>query len=211
MAEISLMTEDKIVVKEKYISVMPKFGVIDAISSIRIKAKWIEIFCDLMSPKKRDDFRNVPHWDIMTAAWEQTLWNAWTANSNGALGDVDKFWDDYIVPLDILKDFDNAPESNKPLYETWLWSGQNRKDWFVVYNDDATEDQIRVMGATVNRMYDGKIYTCQGAMFDYENDSNISAATVGKINDKEQTVHPKFSQPVAVAKFTEPDLSKYKP
>jgi hypothetical protein len=208
MAELSLLTEDKIVQKGKYVSVKPKGGVIDAISDKRIKAKWIEIFCDLASPKKRDDFNKIPHWDIIVKAWQPYLQQNWVRWKRRQETTISDFWNNNIIPLNILPDLGQAPESTRPLYETWLWSEHNRKNMFLIYNNDADDLDIKIMGSKQFRVYKGKKYSCMSAVFDYESDPTISNATLDNINDKNIAVNPKYSKPVAMAKFTEPDLSQ---
>jgi len=209
MAEILLRTRELINAKEKHTVVKPRGGVVTAISDRKIRNKWIEIICDLMSPMKRDKYTGLPHWDIMAAAWTaglRQLWIDWGRSAKPVT--TDKFWIDSIVPLGLVSQFDNAPESTKPLYETWLWSPTERKHFFIAYNDDATDEDLRAMNTLVEKQdTKERLYLVPGKQYDYEKDITISNDTLVKINDPTQIVNPRFDKPVVLAKYTEPIIT----
>ena len=204
MAEIVLRTRELINAKEKHTVIKPRGGVVSVVSNHKIRNKWIEIICDLMSPMKRENYTGLPHYDIMAAAWSRELWSKWLERDWIST----EFWNENIVPLGILSQFDNAPESAKPLYETWLWSPTERKQFFIVYNDDATDEDLAAMNMQVEKQdVKERLYLAPAKSYDYTKDVAISKDTLAKIDDPTQIVNPRFDKPVIAAKYTEPSIS----
>ena len=204
MAEIVLRTRTLINAKQKYTAVKPRGGVAAAVTDQKIQNKWIETICDLMSPAKRDNYSTLPYYDLMTAAWTEKLrqdWIDWQRSKIPVITNV--FWDTVIKPLGLVSQFGNAPESTKPLYETWLWSEHERKQFFIIHSPD--EAAIKAATAHEDITYKDDLYKCQ-KIFDYEKDITFSKETVAKINDPTQVVNPRFDKPVSLDKFAAPIL-----
>ena len=206
MAEIVLRTRELITAKEKHTVVKPRGGVVDVLYDRRIKNEWLRIFCVYPDPKLRDKYAGVPFFAEITAAWTPQLCQNYIDWGKSKLKDTDKFWTDNIVPLRILSVLGKAPESDKPLYETWLFSPTERKQFFTISIEPATEEQLKTIYGPQDIIYHDKPYKFF-KQYDYMSDPAISKETQDKINDPAQTVYTQHDKPVPIAKFTDAVLS----
>ncbi len=79
MAELALIENDFLNEKGKYTTFCERGSVVVALSDRVIRAKWLEIFCDLCSPIKRNtsNYDTIPGWDKLCEAWTPELWAKW--------------------------------------------------------------------------------------------------------------------------------------
>ncbi len=79
MAELALLTTEFRNQKDKYLTLRPVGSVIVALSDRVIRAKWLEICCDLVSPINRDtpNYDKIPGWGKLCEAWTPELWAKW--------------------------------------------------------------------------------------------------------------------------------------
>ena len=152
--ELALRTTERYCEKAKYVSWRPVGSVIVAINRQRLRRKWLEIVCDLVRPSKRDQFKGIPGWKRLCEVWTQELWDEWFAlnrpTKEHPLGPLlqdtacaQKMWDERIVPLGLPDDLPFAPEADLRVSETWLWGEGERKNYFIVVNEDAPDIEVK--------------------------------------------------------------------
>jgi len=162
MSEIALRTTERKLQKEKYLGWRPVGSTIVCCSGSLIRRKWLEICCDLVSPKKRDNFRNIPGWKRLCDAWTPELREVWFEHDRSTeqykIGRLlmDKsypqvVWKDLIEPIGVLKDLPYAPEADVKVHDTWLWSEEERKRYFIVVNTDANSETVESWQGSENR------------------------------------------------------------
>ena len=206
MAEILLRTRELINAKEKHTVVKPRGSIIDVFYDRRIKNEWLRILCVYPSPQLRDKYTTLPYFTEIISAWSPTLYQNYLDWDKSKVKDTDKFWTDNIASLGILPVLGTAPDSAKPLYETWLFSDTERKQFFTVYNDDATEEQLKTIYGMQEIIYKDKLYMKQ-KQYDYMADPAISKTTQGLINDPTQILYTQYDKPVPISKITDAVLT----
>jgi len=165
MSEIALRTTERKLQKVEYLGWRPVGSTIVCCSDSLIRRKWLEICCDLVSPKKRDNFKGIPGWQRLCDAWTPELRDAWlhydAPTKKHPIGRLlmDKtypqvVWKELIEPIGILADLPFAPDANVKVYDTWLWSSEERKRYFIVVNNDADNDMVESWQGIENRNAD---------------------------------------------------------
>lgn len=232
MSEIALRTTERRVQKAKYLAWRPVGSAMICCSDHTIRRKWLEICCDLVSPKKRENYKNIPGWKRLCDAWTPELREAWLEYDRptkdwklSRLLQDHTFsatvWDDLIVPLGVEKDLPLAPESDVPVHRTWLWSEGERKRYFIIANTDAdsptvdnwngSEERNGVTGAVLPPLADGEVRDSKISMVimprkvvAYKTGLGISGETLAKIAAPGVAVHPDYAAAVPAAKFRRP-------
>ncbi|MBE3120404.1 MAG: hypothetical protein IMZ50_16825 [Candidatus Atribacteria bacterium] len=232
MAEIALRTTERKVQKAKYLAWRPIGSAMIAQSDHTICRKWLEICCDLVSPKKRETYRNIPGWTRLCEAWTPELREAWLeADRPTPIWKLSRLledhtfsamlWDSLIVPIGVTADLPLAPESDMPVHRTWLWSEGERKRYFIVVNTDA--DSPTVDNWNGHDQYDGatglvlpqlaegevrdpkiKVVISPRRQCKYRTDIGLSAATLLDIANMEKIKNPRFDKPVSKDKIKQP-------
>ncbi|MDK1032664.1 MAG: hypothetical protein QGD94_11700, partial [Planctomycetia bacterium] len=204
--------------KEKYLAVRPKGAAIVCLSGSAIRRKWLEIICDLVSPTKRESYRGLPDWSRLCDAWTPELREAWLEadrpTAEYPLGRLlqDKaypqvMWDTFVTPIGIERDLSFAPESDVKVCDTWLWSAEERRNYFIVVNADASDETVEGWPGS-DEVQDGdKAVRMWRTIVDYETDIGLTADTLVKIADPQIILHPRFDKPVAKAKFVTPSVA----
>jgi hypothetical protein len=232
VSEIALRTTERRVQKAKYLAWRPVGSAMVCCSDHKIRMKWLEICCDLVSPTKRDRYRGIPGWQRLCDAWTPDLRDAWLDADmptegyplGRLLSDhtyVDGLWDGLIKPIGVESDLPFAPESDMPIHRTWLWSDVERKMYFIVANYDTPSSTIEgwnghdecdaTTGAVLPILKEGevrdpkiKIVMKPRRMVKYQTDIGLDSAKLAKIADPAVVVYPRFDAPVAAAKFQVP-------
>lgn len=218
MSEIALRTTERRLEKAKYLAWRPVGSAIVCCSDHTIRRKWLEICCDLVSPAKRDQYRNIPGWKRLCDAWTPDLREAWLAEDRPVkdypLGRllVDHaysatVWDKLIYPIGVDKDLPLAPESDVPVHRTWLWSSEERKRYFVVVNADAPGPMVDGWNGCDERIDGDRLVVSPRRMVAYKTELSLPAAMLTKIANPDVIVHPRHDTPVVAAKFKQPALS----
>ena len=232
MAEIALRTYERLVQKAKYLAWRPIGSAMVCQSDHTIRRKWLEICCDLVSPTKRDNYRNIPGWQRLCEAWTPQLREAWLEadrpTEDWPLSQLlqdhtfsDRVWDNLIVPIGVERDLPLAPESDVPVHRTWLWSEGERKRYFIVVNTDADSPTVDnwnghdqcdgATGLVLPQLAEGqvrdpqiKVVISPRKVVAYNTDLALSGAKLAKIADPTVVVHPDFTAAVAAVKFKVP-------
>lgn len=235
MAEIALRTTERKTQTATRLSWRPVGSTIVCCSDSIIRRKWLEICCDLVSPKKRDNFRGIPGWRELCEAWTQDLRAAWIEYDRPTiaypLGQLlmDKsypqvVWHEIIEPLGMLADLPFAPESDVRVHDTWLWSDDERKRYYIVINTDADSETIESWqgveerdadtGEVLPELGEGEIRDPQikiaivwAKQIRYLTDLGLTGGTLGDIANTDKVLHPKFDSPVAKLKAVRPDIA----
>ena len=217
MAEIALRTWELKTVKEKYIAWRPKGSAIVVISEHEKRRKWLEIVCDLVSPKKRDKFKGIPGWQNLVDHWTQAFWDEWfelhKPTKKYPLGPilqnkgiVQQMWDNSI-DAQLTAILGKESVGVEDLTKTWLWSGHERKTLFIVFNDDVTDAELEIYGLGTTLFKNGDAVMTLGAQYKYDFDVAISPDTLAKIQDPDFVIHPRFNIAVPKLKFSTPDVN----
>jgi len=210
MAEVALNLTPHDLRKGTYRFVCPEGAVIEAITDERRRRKWIEIICDLSSPRKRDHYRRIPGWKRICEAWSPQLRTAWMDLERGKhrlAGWSDaEFWAHHIEPLGLLADLPQAPGTDRRVYETWLWSQHERKVFFIVVNDDEPDVEIWRRKRMTGAAEEGNMVIRPGRVLNFRTDIGLSLDTVAKILDPARLVHPRFDKPVGRDTFKDATL-----
>ena len=234
MPELALRTTERYCEKTKYTSWRPVGSVIVAITRQRLRRKWLEIVCDLMRPDKRENYRNIPGYNRLCEAWSQELWDEWfelnRPTKEYPLGPLlqdescaQKMWNERVVPLGLPSDLPFAPEADLRVCDTWLWSERERRNYFIVVNEDASDDEVKTWADHVEWDVDAdaewqtdtegkptnpghRLLIRPRMCVRYQTDLGLSDKTRARIADKNQVVHPRFDKPVAAAYFRRPEL-----
>lgn len=234
MSEIALRTTERKLQKAKYLGWRPVGSTIVCCSDHMIRRKWLEIVCDLVAPYKRKGYTALPGYDSLVAAWTPQLREAWLEYDRptkqyklSRLLQDDAFpqfvWGEIIEPIGLLEDLPYAPEANVKVYDTWLWSELERKNYFVIVNEDADRQTVQAWQGTEERDADtGEVLPELGpdevygptinlavvwkGQVKYETDLGLSGDTLANIADKDKIVHPRFDKPVAKVKVKQPTI-----
>ncbi|KKN70963.1 hypothetical protein LCGC14_0425650 [marine sediment metagenome] len=238
MSEIALRTTERKLQKAKYLAWRPVGSTIVCCSDSLIRRKWLEICCDLVSPKKRDNFRNIPGWQRLCDAWTSQLREAWLGYDRPTkqykIGRLlmDKLypqvvWKELIEPIGVLKDLPFAPEADVRVHDTWLWSEEERKRYFIIVNEDASNDEVESWQGVEERDEDtGEVLPdlAGGEVRDsavnfavvwkkqveYKTEIGLSGGTLTDIADRQKIVQPRFDKPVLQIKVARPDITMRK-
>jgi len=236
MAEIALRTTERKLQKSSHLAWRPVGSTIVCCSDSLIRRKWLEICCDLVSPTKRENFRNIPGWRYLCDAWTPQLREAWLAHDRPTeqhkLGRLLMdtaypltVWKDIIEPIGVLSDLPLAPDSDVKVHDTWLWSEYERRAYFIVTNEDAddatvqswqgTEERDADTGAVLPELDPEEIRDSQinvahvwRKQIRYATDIGLSGDTLDDIANIDRVVHPRFDKPVASAKVVRPDMAE---
>ena len=217
MSEIALRTTEFIGKKQKYINYRPVGSVIVSLPTHIIRRKWLEIVCDLVSPKKRDQFKGIVGWQHLCDHWTQALWDEWRSKDvpteaypfgelTAVEGTAQVMWDQR-VDAQLITLVGKEPLGIKDRTDAWYWSDHERKTTFIISNEDATSDEVKAYGGSADMIKNGKIIITPNARIDYLSDIGLSQGTLDNIANKETLVHPKFDAPVSKVKMNSPDLS----
>ncbi len=218
MSEIALRTSERKLQRGNILHWRPVGSTIVCISnSMRIR-KWLEICCDLVSPKKRKDYESLPAYDKLCEAWTPELRETWLIadrpTKDYPLGQLlmdnsypQKLWDELIEPLGVLKDLPLAPESDVLIYNTWLWSETERKQFYIVSNTDATDEEVESWQGTEERVDGLNTVIAWKKQIKYQTELGLSQPELDKIANPDIVVHPKFDAPVPKIKIVQPNLA----
>lgn len=232
MAEIALRTTERKVQKAKHLAWRPVGSAMVCQSDHTICRKWLEICCDLVSPKKRENYRGLPGWRRLCEAWTPQLREAWleydrpteTHKLSRLLEDRTfgaTVWNDLIVPIGVVADLPLAPESDVPVHRTWLWSEGERKRYFIVVNTDAdsetvdnwngAEERDAATGLVLPMLAEGEVRDPEISVAimprrqcKYKTGLGLSAGTLADIADPAKVKHPRFDKPVGKDKIKQP-------
>jgi len=218
MAEIALRTTERRLVRDGCLHWRPVGSTIVCCDDHMIRRKWLEICCDLVAPYKRKDYTTLPGFDKLVEAWTPELREAWLEfdrpTEQYKLGQLlmdDAFpqsvWQTMIEPIGVLKDLPFAPESDKKVHDTWLWSEGERKNYYLVYNDDANRQEVQSWQGTEEReTSDPKIKLAHvwAKQVEYKLDIGLSLGTLADIADPEKVKNPRHDKPVGKDKIKQP-------
>lgn len=238
MSEIALRTTERKLQKEQYLGWRPVGSTIVCCSDSLIRRKWLEICCDLVSPKKRDNFRNIPGWQRLCDAWTSQLREAWfhydRSTEEHKIGRLlmDKsypqiVWGELIEPIGVLKDLPFAPDADVKVHDTWLWSEQERKRYFIIVNEDASNDEVESWQGVEERDADtGEVLPALAEeevrdpsinlavvwkkQIKYKTEIGLTSSTLADIADPGKIMHPRFDKPVSKIKSVRPDIEDAK-
>ncbi len=252
MSEIALRTTERRTANHW----RPVGSTIVCCSDSLIRRKWLEICCDLVSPKKRDNYKGIPGWARLCEAWTPELWQAWFDHDRPTfateeekrlyfeedrqiptkypLGQLlmdnafpQQVWAELIEPIGVLADIPLAPESSVRAHNTWLWSEEERKRYFIVVNGDADDEEVESwqtaetrdgdLGIVLPELSPGENYdpsinvvSIWKKRFDYIADPDISGQTMADIADPDKVLHPRFDKPIEAAQMKQPRISDFK-
>lgn len=249
MAELALRTSEFYNAKDKYIAWRPRGSVIVAISNWQMRRKWLEICCELVSTDiikkgpnagkmKRDLYQNIPGWQALCDAWEpqmQATWLDWgkpTAEyPHGRLLQdrtaAQELWDSLIVPTGVVSALPTAPEATVKVCDTWLWSEQERKDFYITVNTDEDDATAEGWGRQKERLLfklalpsipyvlevedplpaDTYRVLAPAKVIDYETTLGLDAGMLADIADPEKIVHPDFTHTVPKLNVLDVDIT----
>lgn len=238
MSEIALRTTERKLQKAKYLGWRPVGSTIVCCSDSLIRRKWLEICCDLVSPKKRDNFRNIPGWQRLCDAWTPELREEWfhydRPTEQHPIGRLlmDKsypqvVWKDMIEPIGVLKDLPFAPDSDVKVHDTWLWSEQERKRYFIVVNQDASNDEVESWQGVEERDEDtGEVLpdlaedevrdpavsfaVVWKKQIKYKTEIGLSGGTLMDIANLGTAMNPRFDKPILQIKAVRPNMNDAK-
>ena len=217
MAELALRTNEFLNKKTKYIAWRPIGSVIVSIDSHTMRLKWLEIVCDLVSPKKRDDFKGIPGWQYLCDHWTKELRSEWIAlgkpTTDYPLGRLlqdplaaQKMWDE-SVDSQLSSIIGKEPGGVEWLTNTWLWSQKERKELFIIVNADETDNlQVRNWGTRSESYKDGTLVIHPKTKVDWETKLDISSKTKTEITNPAKIINPSFDIPVVKTLVETPNL-----
>lgn len=225
MAEIALRTSEFLNRDSLRFHWRPRGSVVVPVSDARIRRKWIEILCDYPSKAKRATYAGrIPGFDKVCAAWDTRLLGEWiefyrSHRAPFSEGADAEFWTQFIEPLGVLPDLPLDPTGLRPVWQTWLWSDEERRRFFIVtatastnsvesmygfitLAEDGTEPKPTFDAKGVQNGWDkAGVVTTPKRRLDYEKDiAGLKPETILEINDPSVVVHPRFDKPVDVAK-----------
>jgi len=218
MAELALRTQEVINHKAKYTAWRPVGSVIISINQHQMRRKWLEIVCDLVSPKKRDNYKNISGWQYLCDHWTPQLREEWIQLQkpnkeypHGALlqniATAQSMWDQR-VDAQLISLVGKEPIGVKDKTDTWLWSDDERKIYFITVNEDE-EDLSKVQGwQGFNNITDsGNLYIMPRTQIKYQTDiPELSAETLIDIADRDKILHPRFDKPITKTKINSPSI-----
>ena len=234
MSEVALRTTERKLQTAKALFWRPAGSTIVCCSDHAIRRKWLEISCDLVAPYKRERYTSLPGYDKLVEAWTPQLREAWLEFDRptekyklGQLLQDDAFpqsvWQMMIEPIGVLADMPFAPESDRRVYDTWLWNEQERKTYFIVHNNDAgrttvegwqgVEERDADTGAVLNPLLPGterdpkiNVAIVWAKQIKYKTDLELSIGTLDDIATPDKPLHPRFDKPVAMVKAIRPEI-----
>lgn len=202
MAELAVRTKPRVIKSLNDFICRPTGSVIIAISHEAIRRKWLEIICDLVSPKKRDMFKKIPGWNYLVDHWTPELREKWLSveRLNNPVETEKMLINDVDRQLSSLLGKD--PRQEKDLMGTWLWSEAERKRYFLSFVDDESEEVIGASAFTEVSVGENAVVLCPSKKIDFETALGLSQDSVNKIKDPGVIVHPKFSSPISKTTIT---------
>lgn len=235
MSEIALRTTERKIQKAKYLDWRPVGSTIVCCSDSLIRRKWLEICCDLVSPTKRDKFKNIPGWQRLCDAWTPELRDAWLEydrpTEQHKIGRLlmdksypQQVWKEMIEPIGVLKDLPFAPDADVKVHDTWLWSSEERKRYFIVVNTDANDETVESWQGSEDRDADTGLVLpelAEGEKRDpainlavvwkkqirYKTDIGLSGGTLTDIANVTKELNPRFDLPVETIKVIQPNIA----
>ena len=238
MSEIALRTSERLATKGNVWHWRPVGSTIICCTDSLIRRKWLEICCYLVSPKKRDTYRALPGWDKLCEAWTPELREAWlefdrpteTNRLSPLLEDeafLNSVWQTMIEPIGVLDDLHFAPESDRKVYDTWLWSEFERKNYFIIVNEDTDSETVQGWQGVEERDADSgdvlspllpgtvrdpaiNVALVWNKQIDYKTDIGLSGSTLTDIADPSKTLNPRHDKPVSQIKVQQPSIAGMK-
>jgi len=218
MAELALRTQEFINHKQKYTAWRPVGSIIISINQHRMRRKWLEIVCDLVSPKKRNQYKSIPGWQYLCDHWTPQLREEWfqlqkpnKEYPHGALLQnaitSQTMWEQR-VDLQLISLIGKEEYGIKDKTDTWLWGDDERKIYFITVNEDE-EDNSSVQGwAGFNNItQDGKLHIVPRTQIKYQTDiPELSEETLLDIADRDKILHPRFDKPISKAIINSPNI-----
>lgn len=207
---------------------------ISVISKWRKRAKWIEIICDLASPKKRGALgsalvqnNNWPtfRWNRICQAWTpqlRRLWRDWdlgAPDTDDPLGlamrrqTARELWNTYIKPTGVISEAGKDPTNMVDLTDTWLWSNSDRRKSLVIVSDDMTELDLEDATKREQSTVDDKQFIKPRKIIDWVNDLDLTVAEKADIYNPSKRVQPRFDKLILRDKLkttTNPSISLVK-
>ncbi|MFQ5493934.1 MAG: hypothetical protein ACE5EX_01000 [Phycisphaerae bacterium] len=184
-------------------------SVLEAVSRARCKAKWLEIVCDLMRPAKQAQFTTFTYHSVLRPlwrpAWYELIRDVWRGNVG-----VDAAWTTVLADGTIQGAMPTDPTGRVPVLDTWVWSDIERRMFFIVAMDEATMTSGQIDDAAGETRYvDPPVDAVEDAVvtpglirplhrIDYIGGDvpGLSAATLTRIADRTQIVHPRLDLPL---------------
>lgn len=182
-----------------YLYLQPKGGVVVGVTQKRIRAKWVEIFGELLRPKKKHLYEGIPGFDIITEAWKPQWYNSWRDMVDRKIS-ADEAWAQ-ITEDGILDSVPTDPRGDVPLTDTWLWSSIDgirsrcERKRFLILNLDYEDEEL----PTAKAEYEvaGKTIVGPTHQIDYEIDLSLSGDSLSNINDPNTLFHPRLNYVIA--------------
>ena len=170
----------------------PKGVVCVAITSERIRAKWVEIVADLIRPERRGGAYGFNFAAAVQAVWKPEWYQTFRAMENGEIT-PDAAW---ATVSKVLPDLGKDPRGKVPRSDCWPWHQQERRLFYIckIDSEDAT------LAQKGNYTLDGK--ACNGFLHevDYTNNLDLGSADLADIDNTALVVHPKLTVTLAASK-----------
>ncbi len=180
--------------QDNYLCLRPKGGIIIGVTKERIRAKWVEIFGELLRPKKRHMYEGVPGFDTIVKAWQPQWRNIWRDMANRVI-DADEAWAQ-ITQNGIIEDMPRDPRGDVSITDTWLWSSHDsdrclcERKRFLILNLDYEDAELPRKS---RHMSDSGVILGPTHKIDYETDLEISSRSLNEINSSDVLFHPRFN------------------
>lgn len=201
-------------------------GVVSAISDRTKRNKWMDILCVLPDPRPRRtrggatlpshrevyETATTPIQDSLGAIWTlakehwtpalRSAWNDWQKTPKGSEHDGKRAG--LIQTIEgggIRSAMGREPLGQVDLLDTWLWSEWERRNTYIVVSEAIPEAMGDEMGRPAVEIENGRNIYRVSSYVDWETDLGLSSDLLARIRDNQETVHPDFSAPLALAKF----------
>ena len=186
----------------------PKGGLQSVWTDTRIRAKWVEVVCDLLSPQKRDQFTpgliancgfTTDQIAALVSVWTNEKRNQWLGiakqkDKKEKKKQLDDLWAD-IVPEQIIADVGTDSTGTVNKTDAVIWSDADKMDYLIVCNDDVgnPEDLIGYEDSEV----DGTAIKKQRYKINWETDIGLTETEKGNVRNPAIIVQPIYDRPVA--------------
>ena len=180
--------------RDDFLYLRPKGGIILGVTKSRIRAKWVEIFGELLRPNKRHLYEGVPGFDTIVSAWKPQWYNVWRDMTNNIIG-ADEAWAE-ITQNGILGDMPNDPHGDVTITDTWLWSSRDsdnhlcERKRFLILNLDYEDAELPRKS---RHMSNDDVILGPNHKIDYETDLGMYPKTISAINHPNKLFNPRFN------------------
>ena len=213
MAEVALRTTEEYNRKTNVTVWRPRGGVVSAFSDRWIRAKWIEIICDLLAPYKRQRFAHLPWAAPLAQSWTPQLRDAWRDWERGRWlldGETQDardaaFWTQWIEPRTPLDKMPKEPSGVRPIYEAVLWGSKDLMTTFAIVVEAPSDAVESMNGEEPRNEITGLVVPIDAPRAvivprrwcDYPSVLGLSQETLDLIADPSVRVMPRYDEPVA--------------